>query len=1172
MSSAAKKKKLRSQRETRHQMDVILPEGGEAEIAFDPSMLVVNESDNDYTTRLKQAVGLNILMSFLTMEGESVLTHFPTDGTPPSLILLTREYRDHYPSMTPQDWVFLYADRYMPEDELNEDVFTEMNDFLEQEELPTLEEDSWNINYAQWKSKFQSTMQAQVNELADIVDVQNFLQGVDPLMHTQLQPVSERYDFMIEFEQNDLVQAWKRITPNAWVPWIISTHQVEPSLKSVPTTEQNTFFWSNFPSSLSTLPSMVWVFPLWTDVPEDPQTAPMTRESYTLIELNLKKKILRLNVMLKEGMTKEILIQRLSSVFPAMSITMTIPKKLGGEFHIFHADLNDTVLADMICNDSLFSTYVSMDESNEALWNKNKFSFHYKGFSEKKDEITSVTLYQQYTTEKQPWTMSNGQPKTFPSKTPAVLVRMAQGKDLSTVKNFTYVIIRLLKYYMSQRAKRQLEFEQYMGGPLMYNLFSRRTIGPTTESNVKVLLQTAPDLIVKGYARKCQKQKQPIQITDDEVPAWEKKGREIIRIQNKYTFVCPNDANPYPTLMKNTLSNKDTYPCLPCCNNKPMTKTPDCEEANEPVEATRATHMMKISSKTLQHGRTGALPAFAEAILTEQDIKPIRYGIPSSPSSLLHCILWALDEKYQKIKNDVEREAYVAAQRKALTVHGDLMAQELYDIPAEQRLAQLRDVTVPLDPRLYYRALEEVYQISIHVITTGEKEEEDVTLALPRHQLFSARYNYKRHCVIVFMHTRPTLHCELILHRDAQTTIAVFSPEVNEFLLRIWQDMYKTTFLTSDDAGHVHVEENLFTRLRLYQYEKVASYQLIDSFGKLVGLVMKEGMTMFVSERFAPLNLPRWTESRFPVPKTTPDAIRKFMKGPPVEETEDYLQYSIQNIQLSFPLREDFNYLPSPVDVMKHQRDVVGLLLQLINILYLIVYPGEQMKSITPHAFITSYLYISKKTQPFDPSSVLWSSLPPMNTVDEFFTTMRRMAPSFVHPRQSLIRIPDQSFATKLVSHLSHFYQHYSSEERSIPNVLIGSSKSSSTIIELYGNESIQLWYLLHQRTVTTFVSQLTNDVSKWINPFLYRYEGILWIVQNTSTLEQALGISKSWNRHRLNPGNQAEPVSADKYSYLLFSVSPTGFLELKESHGKKKEVANIIQYPSGAYAAMLSE
>lgn len=96
--------------------------------------------------------------------------------------------------------------------------------------------------------------------------------------------------------------------------------------------------------------------------------------------------------------------------------------------------------------------------------------------------------------------------------------------------------------------------------------------------NINALLKRAPDLFATGYARDCQKERQPLIIEESEAKTWIQKKflykgsmipRSVVKMDvdsGRILMVCANDSIPFPYFKTNVnVNSKDRYPLIPCC-------------------------------------------------------------------------------------------------------------------------------------------------------------------------------------------------------------------------------------------------------------------------------------------------------------------------------------------------------------------------------------------------------------------------------------------------------------------------------------------------------------------------------------------------------------------------------------------------------------------------------
>ncbi|CAH6418655.1 Divergent VETF early transcription factor large subunit [uncultured virus] len=276
------------------------------------------------------------------------------------------------------------------------------------------------------------------------------------------------------------------------------------------------------------------------------------------------------------------------------------------------------------------------------------------------------------------------------------------------------------------------------------------------DSKIKNLKALAPEVFVKKFARKCQCPLHPIIIKPDEVEAWQQhtfideggvvKNRQVMPYPPPRTtsevprwfIVCPDDNKPYPTLKENRdLSNSKDFPYVPCCamsdsltsqgsNYYKFHQAKDNPELlAKPKETTKINYRM-TTLKILQPGRAASIPKLLVDLLRSATAKPdsneeedfIRMGVPSSTSSLIHCVSLARqDKEYMTLATNEEKEKYVQYRRQQMAGYLAplLFKQELYDMSQDDIKQRLADPKVFLDPYLFYRGVEEFFQVNIFV-------------------------------------------------------------------------------------------------------------------------------------------------------------------------------------------------------------------------------------------------------------------------------------------------------------------------------------------------------------------------------------------------------------------------------------------------------------------------
>lgn len=251
-----------------------------------------------------------------------------------------------------------------------------------------------------------------------------------------------------------------------------------------------------------------------------------------------------------------------------------------------------------------------------------------------------------------------------------------------------------------------------------------------------------------------------------------------------FYFSCPGDTYPYPGVRRNnTGHNEEKYPFVPCCFASDQTQKESkykqyyLGQGKGPKKKTQ--DRLKRNA-ILEYERIGALPISIDNILSQysENVGQMnRLGLPRSTSSFLHAVLYAIDDpEYKTMKDDESREAYVVKIRRHIStiVNPECMKQEFYDVDRDTVKKELGDSSIPMDPSLFYRAIEEAYDVNIYTFSTATKSNEDPgKIEIPRNKHFHTRpaRPYRR-TIIIFKHMGSETaalkyhQCDLVIDRN----------------------------------------------------------------------------------------------------------------------------------------------------------------------------------------------------------------------------------------------------------------------------------------------------------------------------------------------------------------------------------------------------------------------
>jgi len=360
-------------------------------------------------------------------------------------------------------------------------------------------------------------------------------------------------------------------------------------------------------------------------------------------------------------------------------------------------------------------------------------------------------------------------------------------------------------------------------------------------------------------------------------------------IEPEAWIVCPSIENPFVGVKKNNIpSTKDKYPYIPHCYNSPQTDPHQKGSASwyqqyylgrEEKTRNKAENIL-ITDKILKPGGKGKLGPEIEKILDQYPNKSpkgqfLRFGVPQTPNSLLHSVLLALEDP--EYLNQKDKETYVRKVRKYLAsqIYPALLKQELYDRSLEEIFQMFCAVDQFLDPSIFYRALEVVFNINIYTYgyaTKGHGGGEG-ELVIPRNKIFHSQPYRARPTVLILRNWGGATdmleypQSELIIEeiRGAKS-VMLFTEEMGKINYNVLQQTAATITWKFAEDGQFEAHANVYSEEEdQYSYpdfeeliNNQGRHQILDDYGKMRGLVfssLEEDITMLFSPS-QPVNLP----------------------------------------------------------------------------------------------------------------------------------------------------------------------------------------------------------------------------------------------------------------------------------------------------------------------------
>lgn len=427
----------------------------------------------------------------------------------------------------------------------------------------------------------------------------------------------------------------------------------------------------------------------------------------------------------------------------------------------------------------------------------------------------------------------------------------------------------------------------------------------------------------KGWARKCQCNKQPILITDDEVKDWE-SFKPIIKYKGKtqsvvkrevrnfvlpdgrsVNFVCPTNTFPYIRLIKRPKKGDMSLNFYPCCWGTPFDEmveqediivNPDeckgCTSGSLIVDKVNNVDDItsvkggSVSSTTIFKGKPvptialdyNKLPSSLIRFLSYGDLNERQqdyriYDIGSkgnseiiSKNSLLECLLLATGNKdYLKESkiNTRTKENVLLRYRRYLAEKVDPMAyvQEIYDITLRDIENEILNFNIPLIYRRHYHGLEELFKVHIYsfVITHRKPNQESDDFILE-----IPRYQVG-HFKTLYV-DRPVVIIVSSQVDPTQYNLVISNSSNSKMfahLSRYLHTAFTSTHETVSNVVSKYYGSNLYSRINWENFfgKGKITAQEIDSFGKVRVFQIDNKLTISVPPT-QPINVPRISEYR----------------------------------------------------------------------------------------------------------------------------------------------------------------------------------------------------------------------------------------------------------------------------------------------------------------------
>ena len=1182
-----------------------------------------------------------------------------------NLIDIYYEIIDQYGQVNTNDVVMIYALLMMNRgtsdpvlDEIN-NLYRDINPETEDDEIENISDLRLMIN--DWREKLARDLESDMVKLENIRTIQNELAKYNEVLYSPLDIDTVVIKGQTTYHGNlpttdDGVAIFDQSIPSQEVPYIkyngVLGHNRQSLYKLYRGKTDDDM--PNYNLIIPPLAQSDTIDTMYMSVWAGKDISKATRESYLKGSYSLADNLLTIKAPVNNPGDERLILDKIEQSIP-IKVDDYVETSVSGVFYLFDLDINDTYLTNMILNHELLSTYLFIKENNTPYAVKKQIKIYYKSFTgdddntKKKENYisnpssVSASLTQNYGQEGQLVTiqMPQGPTKfTLKENQPYVKIKITQAESKAIADRFIRILSRLMQYYKSQKDEVEQLFSQFipeLTQPMVISKIAPKAKRRATGSTIELLKDVAPDVFVKGYARVCQKGLQPVAINREEIPEWEaqtfihkdfERNRQVMSYppkNPKLYFVCPYEDAPFPGVKVNkTLENRDVYPYVPCCYkddqmdpsaNSNYNKYYHGKETKEEPSTTKGTHKVK-TGKILGVNRFGFLPKSISDLISKYspDSKDmVRIGVPRSPNSLIHCVSLALQYASYVNLSLEDKENYVNGVRKQIyeTTLPNLVRQEMYDYSDSEISTMLSDNEIFLDPNLFYRAVENYYNINIYTFSPSDINK--ASFELPRFKLFHSGVPRPDRRVVLIYRTMGTEadaleypQCELIVDKDEDnnTQIQNFGPDMNNLLHTSMNKLYKTiTWDIIAEKGkptQTVARDNIYSRINYFDLlHNLPTKQIIDGYGKARAFIfpIKDQEITVITPPTQPENLPSSDITRSDINIVVeifgePNSVTK------TNNMTDGLWYQVLDIKhgIYIPVIPSNIYgdkEEGPANpLVEHGTNVVDRLrkierdLEFIRqiLIWLFIISKQ-----SPSSFFNDHIIYSEEMMEVDSSQIydfkdLPHNFPIVNNVSDGINQIGSMVPTLI--KNDRIWLYSKKFYDGLLYYIELYDKELKPRDPKIPTIIYRSNISEEDF-----TSQPRVAVFTSERDMRTWLSSLDklsfNNIlienklniknALLTEPYLYTAPtGNIYMIQNVMTGDRLRAVNAAyyWYLYKINLGHRAEPFDTDKAQVpvnVVYGISPAMAPEIIENNaGESTSYLQILSYGIDQYAAML--
>jgi hypothetical protein len=864
----------------------------------------------------------------------------------------------------------------------------------------------------------------------------------------------------------------------------------------------------------------------------------------------------------KGNVSRDVFIERFIGVFKNIDINVTETKesKVVGTFYFPGLTLDKYIFADMVMNDNVFKLMLNMDDHEKATKNKTGIYIH---FDHPTTGYITATVTQMKM-KKNDILMKDEDPEFFPVGEPYIRVRISKSDNSQSVENFKDIMGKLFVRYDEKYNEIRDFYKEYIPTFGDIEIEDVEDIG----TNIK-LSEEVPELFgVKGYSTNCGVDRTPSIVSEDEAKKIEEEGKNVIKFprdnsgddsENQLYYTCKHVKHKHIGLQENKLKNSDVYPYVPCCFERDQRNKPAFQhyyQGKEQKLMGKKQHNIISTDKILKHDQYGTLPSNIENLFTIIDPDPkmvyVRRGVGISEkrnvNSFLNVVMEALNDETDiiTIDDEDELESELIDQRNKLATKKLVSScrQELYDMTTDEIIKILKDGNVYLNPRWFLHLLEVRFECNIFLFTKNTMNGE---MTLPRHLQAYYKNRNKNRCIYIFEHMGsksddtikyPWPQCELIVKYNELTgkTQGLFTHKEATNIRNVHSRL-RQSYALDKNINETYIPIDSL---------KIKS-QCIDSYGKTrqLNIMFDEHRVSLITSPIQPLKA-RETKD-FKIYTVPIDIAMKLVDSLYIKITSQItigtvvkeINGVLGNVNISIPIKDgkiikgipekqyELNVVYDQTSVLdqynknkKLARYIVEYTLWLFS--RYIYESGDDYK-------MDDISFFAKNRFIVDPAFIY-------DNVSKNFTddcSFLKDGQIVVHSEETIKRL---IYVLRLNLHMDRngILQYHKQKYMKNYYVDLSDFTTHNHQVILFGEESVEKWISEYNMNYFLF-----DSVQIGINtPYFFKnklVDDVVYMAQNTTSLEKANDIAITWEIDGYNTGinaKEASPVSFTLYSY----------------------------------------